>query len=121
MRLRWRPDNAATSIRVPIHNNNRRLVASITSQFSDPRLDELVQYWLGKRGSRTMPARTDIRPAQMGSLLRLLNLIEVDHHPLRFRHRLVGSETILKLGRDATGRCWTKACMAPRRRKSWPA
>lgn len=79
-------------------------MASIPSQFSDPRLDELVQYWLDKRGSRIMPARADIKPAQMGSLLRLLNLIEVDHHPLRFRHRLVGSETIMKLGRDATGR-----------------
>lgn len=74
------------------------------SSFSDPRLDALLQYWLDKRGSRLMPGRADIKPGQMGSLLRLLNLIEVEHQPLRFRHRLVGSDTIQKLGRDATGR-----------------
>lgn len=78
-------------------------MSSSASSSLDPRLRELVQYWLDRRDGRVMPSRADIKPTQMGSLLRLLNLIEVEREPLRFRHRLVGSEKILKLGRDATG------------------
>ncbi len=39
----------------------------------------------------------------MGNLVRLLNLIDVIPEPLHFRHRLVGSEHVEWLGRDATG------------------
>ncbi len=39
----------------------------------------------------------------MGVLVRLLNLIDVTGNPPRFRHRLVGSEHVQWLGRDATG------------------
>lgn len=79
-------------------------MSSFASPLSDSRLNELLEYWLEKRGTRAMPGRADIKPTQMGSLLRMLNLIEVEHHPLRFRHRLVGTDTIQRLGRDATGR-----------------
>lgn len=83
------------------------------SIFSDPRLDELLRYWQERRGDRPMPARADIRPTQMGSLLRLLNLIEVEREPMRFRHRLVGSETIQRLGRDSTGRLIDESLYGP--------
>ena len=72
--------------------------------FSDHRLETIYRYWRSRRGNRDLPQRADIRPSELGSALRLLNLIDVMHNPLRFRHRLVGSEHVEWLGRNATGR-----------------
>jgi hypothetical protein len=75
----------------------------MTRQFWDDRLDTLLDYWNLKRGTRPAPGRRDIDPAEITSLLPFLHHIDVEPEPLRFRHRLVGSELIDMMGRNVTG------------------
>lgn len=83
------------------------------SPFDDPRLDTIFHYWLDRRGARGMPERADIHPGDFRQLVRLLNLVDVLYRPLRFRHRLVGSESIEWLGRDPTGRILDETLYGP--------
>src|SRR6516165_3653107 len=62
---------------------------------------DLYRYWLFKRGERTMPARGDINPADMPSLLPYMMII--DRADGRFRYRQVGSAIVEAVGYDATG------------------
>jgi hypothetical protein len=80
------------------------LRSPVGSPFSDHRLDLIHRHWQTRCAGRIMPQRADIRPSELGAALRLLNLVDVLHSPLRFRHRLVGSEHVEWLGRNATGR-----------------
>jgi hypothetical protein len=75
--------------------------------FDDPKLGEIYRYWLSRRRDGELPRRADIRPAELGALVRHLNLIDVIREPgkaLQYRHRLVGTHNIEWLGRDVTGR-----------------
>ncbi len=49
-------------------------------------------YWLAKRGARSMPSRSDISPAQLKSQLPHILLADVIDGGLDFRYRLVGTE-----------------------------
>jgi hypothetical protein len=63
---------------------------------------DLYRYWLSKRGTRLMPARRDIDPADISVLLSYLEIIDkVDG---RLRYRLVGTSAAMQLGRDLTGK-----------------
>jgi len=66
-------------------------------------LREIYQYWLKIKGPRHMPARADIKPKEIVSLLPHLSMIDVEHDPVRFRFRLVGTETVRAMGMDVTG------------------
>jgi hypothetical protein len=63
----------------------------------------LLDYWLAKRGDRRMPARADIDPAELVSLLPNLMLVDVAGDPARFRFRLVGTRVVRASGEDRTG------------------
>jgi len=63
----------------------------------------LLDYWHAKRGSRRMPARADIDPAELVPLLPNLMLIDAAGDPLRFRFRLVGTRVARASGEDRTG------------------
>jgi hypothetical protein len=63
----------------------------------------LFDYWLAKRGSRRMPARADIDPAELVALLPNLMLVDVVGDPARFRFRLVGTRVVRAAGEDRTG------------------
>ena len=76
----------------------------MTGLFWDDRLDDLFAYWNAKRGNRPAPSRRDLDPRDITRLLPFLHLIDVEPEPLRFRHRLVGSELIDTLGRNVTGK-----------------
>ncbi|MBC7103877.1 MAG: PAS domain-containing protein, partial [Parvibaculum sp.] len=78
--------------------------------FRDPRLDWLYGYWLQKRGNRRAASRGDLAPSEIKPVLPILNLIDVRREPLGFRHRLVGTEIVERLGRDATG-CWVESTL----------
>jgi hypothetical protein len=67
---------------------------------ADPILGSVLTYWRAKRGSRSMPARRDIDPVEMPTLLPNLQLIDVVDS--RYRYRLVGSELVYTYGRDYT-------------------
>ena len=71
--------------------------------FRDPRLAYLFDYWRSKKGDRIAASRTDLLPSEIKPFLPIMNLIDVQRDPLRFRHRLVGTEIVERLGRDVTG------------------
>jgi hypothetical protein len=72
----------------------------------DPRLKGLLDYWRGKRSAGRLPARADIDPLELKSLLGNINLIEVvpqSDGRRRFRYRLFGTEFVFYHGGDLTG------------------
>lgn len=72
----------------------------------DPRLKGLLDYWRGKYSPGRLPARADIDPLELKSLLGNINLIEVVRDTdgsRRFRYRLFGTEFVFYHGGDLTG------------------
>jgi hypothetical protein len=64
----------------------------------------LLAYWRGKRGARPMPARADIRPAEMRAHLPNLVLLDVVDKAADFYIRLFGSHLVETYGIELTGR-----------------
>ncbi len=77
-----------------------------TLSFGSPLLSSLFGYWTEKRAGRAMPARADLDPTDpaLKAHLGFIVLIDVEHAPLRFRFRLIGSQVTSLVGRDSTGR-----------------
>jgi hypothetical protein len=68
---------------------------------------EMYAYWRHKRGTRAMPARTDIEPAEIKRLLPGMLLVDIVRAPdgtLDFAYRLVGTREVEMRGRDPTGK-----------------
>jgi hypothetical protein len=63
---------------------------------------DLYRYWLAKCGSRTMPAKRDIDPADIPLLLPYLGMVQKREG--EFRYRLVGTAVVQQFGRDFTGK-----------------
>lgn len=63
----------------------------------------LLTFWNDLRGSREMPSRADFTPAQLVRYLPGIMLTDVEHDPLRFRVRLVGTGIVAETGVDLTG------------------
>ena len=79
------------------------------------RIREGFCYWQGLRRGRLMPARRDIDPLDIRTLLPGVVLLDVNHQPsgcrntdmmtgLDFRFRLVGTEVAARSAHDYTGR-----------------
>ncbi len=65
---------------------------------------QLANVWQTARGSRAMPARADINPAQAGASLQYVALVDViPGSPVDFRFRLIGQHLIDSYGRNVTG------------------
>jgi hypothetical protein len=64
----------------------------------------LYAYWQRKLNGRRMPARSDIDPLDLKSVLPQLILLDVQSDPLDFRHRVAGTRTYDIFGFDLTGR-----------------
>jgi hypothetical protein len=62
---------------------------------------DLCRYWLAKRGARSMPARSDIDPADIPALLPHIFLVHKSDG--QFRFRLVGTAVEQQIGRGLTG------------------
>lgn len=71
---------------------------------NDAKLVALYQLWLFKAGQRAMPARRDFLPGDMVRCLPHVILIDALGRPRGFRNRLLGTEIVARLGRDATGK-----------------
>jgi len=69
-----------------------------------PSLVRLYQYWDAKRGSRVMPARSDVDPVDLKPVLPLLILIDVVADQRRYVYRLVGTHEVEMRGGDPTGK-----------------
>lgn len=64
---------------------------------------QLYDYWLERAAEATMPARRDIRPADIPSLLPNISLIDIEPAPRRFRFRLAGTRVRDIYDREVTG------------------
>jgi hypothetical protein len=67
-------------------------------------LRNLYAYWDAQRGERSMPARNDIDPVDLKSILPMLILIDVVPDPRRYVYRLVGTHEVEMRGKDPTGK-----------------
>ena len=77
---------------------------AIPFEEADERLKQVYAYWQMKRAGRAMPARRDIDPAEMRSVLPHLMLIDVEPGP-RYRYRLFGTAVTDAFGMNPTGKC----------------
>jgi hypothetical protein len=69
-----------------------------------PSLQNLYNYWDARRGTRAMPARGDIDPVDLKSVLPQLILIDVVPDARRYIYRLVGTREVEMRGGDPTGK-----------------
>jgi hypothetical protein len=58
---------------------------------SSDRLNRLLQLWKELRGDRDLPFRGELVPEQLGFILGQITIIDVVHHPINFRYRLIGT------------------------------
>jgi len=78
--------------------------ADAPPQSADRRVLQLFRYWqtIHPPGGG-LPGRQHVDPAAIPHLLPFVWLADVQHRPLRFRYRLLGTEHALVFGRDYTG------------------
>lgn len=79
-------------------------VRALPSQIGDPRLAQLYEYWLSRKGNRRFPARGDVDPLEFSYVLGHVLLLDVLNDPLRFRVRVHGTEMVRRAGYDLTGK-----------------
>jgi hypothetical protein len=75
----------------------------LIESISDPGPKTLYGYWQRKLAGRRMPARSDIDPLDLKSILPNLILLDVRMNPLDFRFRVAGTRTYDIFGVDLTG------------------
>ncbi len=63
----------------------------------------LLDLWSSRLRGREMPAREDFDPLDMGPLLANTLLVNVNHEPLDFNYRLIGTGIVARSVRDYTG------------------
>ena len=69
-----------------------------------PKVRALYDYWRAIRPPEgNLPGRQHFDPADIPFLPPLVWLVDVHRSPLRFKHRLVGSEQVRVMERDVTG------------------
>jgi hypothetical protein len=78
--------------------------ASVVGQIQDPRLLQLYEYWLARKGTRRFPSRRDIDPLDIRFILGHVMLVDVVDKALRFRVRLHGTEMVERAGYELTGK-----------------
>ena len=69
-----------------------------------PRVRQLRDYWESKRRGRALPARADIEPVEIKSLLPDLIIADLFTDPLRVRFRLAGTRVCDAFGFNIVGR-----------------
>jgi hypothetical protein len=93
------------------------LFSGFPEEFDMPQLDPMLtmfyRYWETQCGSRALPRRSDIDPADIPALLPHLQLIDVIADG-RFRFRLVGTAIVTAFGGELTGRYFDEV-MTPAR------
>lgn len=75
------------------------------AQLVVPEQRQIYDYWIGCAGTRPMPARPDINPAQIPRLLPFISLIDVDPALEKSRVRLAGTRLRDVYDREITGLC----------------
>ena len=76
---------------------------STDQEVQHDKLKQLLKYWESIGPESQLPARTDIDPIQIPSLLPNVMLVDVEREAVRFRFRLVGSAIVKFVGKDCKG------------------
>lgn len=76
----------------------------LTVDFRSPVLAKAYRYWASIGPGGRLPARRDIDPLDIPSVLPNLALIDVVGAERRLRYRLIGSTLVDAIGHDPTGR-----------------
>jgi hypothetical protein len=74
------------------------------TRFDHPTCVFLREYWEAKRGTKAMPSRADISPAQLKEHLGWVMILEVLPGERDFRYRLIGTLVTQYFSSDATGK-----------------
>ncbi|HEY2035067.1 MAG TPA: PAS domain-containing protein [Rhizomicrobium sp.] len=74
------------------------------SQLANPVLAFLKDYWDQKRGTRPMPSRADVNPAEMKQYIRAIVLVDALPDYADFRYRMIGTNVTDHMLSDATGK-----------------
>lgn len=85
---------------------NRLMIAN-EKKFEDVEsglIREVYEYWDRKRGSRSMPSRSDLDPIEIPALLPHILLVDVTPPDSRLKFRLAGTNVVEKFGEDYTGK-----------------
>lgn len=80
------------------------LVQENPDRFGTPTCTFLRNYWEQKRGTRAMPSRADISPAQLKDHLGWVMILDVLPGARDFRYRLIGTLVTQYFSADGTGR-----------------
>lgn len=81
-----------------------QLSARPIQQIASPSVRRLNEYWQSKRlPGQPFVFRKDIEPEELRELLPLLAIVDVEHAPLRFRYRLVGTRVVEYNHQEFTG------------------
>lgn len=75
-----------------------------SSDLTNPKVIQLLDYWNAKVTDGRLPSRDDVDPIDLGFILGDLILVDVERDPLRFRFRLMGVGMVERLGYDLTGK-----------------
>lgn len=73
-------------------------------KIESPILQHLYDYWRQKRGTRALPARRDLDPVEIPSILPNVILLDVVSETQRMRARVVGTKVVGWYGSDYTGK-----------------
>lgn len=73
------------------------------SDIKDERMASIYQYWLDIKGDKLMPARRDINPSEIPTLLPHITLVRIEESG-RYKLSLVGSENVKAYGAEVTGK-----------------
>ena len=73
------------------------------AQLVIPEQRQLFEYWLNRAAGAAMPARRDIRPADIPHLLPNISLMDILRSPCRMRFRLAGTRVRDIYDREVTG------------------
>jgi len=89
-------------------------VSGVAVEFDPPRSSKpalafLQDYWDKKRGTRPMPSRADISPAEMKPFIRAIVLVDALPDLADFRYRMIGSDVTEHMLSDATGKTLREA------------
>jgi hypothetical protein len=76
------------------------------------------RYWDGKRRGRPMPARADLDPGEIKSLLPNMMIVDVVPDERRFVYRLVGTMEVEVRGNDPTGKTVLEAAFGGSKEKA---
>ena len=74
------------------------------SHIRSTRIRSFDSYWRSVCGDRDFPAKHDIDPTEIKSILPYVKIAEIHEHPLRIRYRLVGTELCRVYNENYTGK-----------------